>query len=262
MIGQRELLKKIDGQIERDKFPKVSILIGEKGSGRKTLAYHISQKLNRGICFLSSKQEMETSYKITLPLVYVIADCDKRTITDEIIKYINNPPTYIILTYESADNIHPGIKNKAVTYMMGPYSCEEKCDWLHSFEEIITDEDEEYILEVATNIGEVRQMCFMDMDNLRTTVHQMIDSLKTYEDISKYDLNQGGDEIPLSILWKAFMATCADMMKSDADNSLFYCNLIAITGDYLQDLPSVEDTRDHFCDWLNEIETEWNAFNS
>ena len=49
MIGQRELYNKIDGQIRRDKFPRVSILIGEKLSGRKTLAYEISEKLDCGI---------------------------------------------------------------------------------------------------------------------------------------------------------------------------------------------------------------------
>lgn len=38
MIGQKNLIKTISDQIENEVYPRFSILVGQKGSGKKTLA--------------------------------------------------------------------------------------------------------------------------------------------------------------------------------------------------------------------------------
>jgi len=251
MIGQRELLKKIDGQIERGKFPKVSILIGEKGSGKQTLASHIIQKLD---CV-----PVPTSRYL-----FPSADRFPDKSLQEVITLIENSPcnTYIILTCESIDKIPMQIQSKAVKYMMENYSYEDKCDYLRLNKiDNLTADQEEFILETATNIGEVKEMCSMDIDSLRRSVRNMLDALKTNEDISKIAFREGDDRLPLHILWKAFTTACGEQIQKN-NNSLIYCRLIAITGDYLQDLPTTEDTRDLFNSWLMAIEDEWITFNA
>jgi hypothetical protein len=269
MIGQRELLKKIDGQIERGKFPRASILIGEKGSGRKTLAYHISEKFNLDMCVVNpTLDEMTEVYndlhKEEPPSsIYVFDDGD--FIPDEAMDILKSmikddiDATFIIIC-EILDNIPQEIKKNAVTYMMETYSYEDKCEYFRLNRiDNLTEDQEEFVLETATNIGEVKEMCYMDIDGLRQSVRDMLDTLKTDENVSKIAFREDDDRFPIHILWKAFIAVCGEQVEKK-ENSLIYCRLIAITGDYLQELSMTEDTRDLFNSWLLAIEDEWTDF--
>ena len=46
MIGQKELLQVLSSQIEKGDFPRFSILVGQEGSGKKTLTKSIAYALN------------------------------------------------------------------------------------------------------------------------------------------------------------------------------------------------------------------------
>lgn len=270
MIGQRNLLRKIEGQIERDKFPIVSILIGEKGSGRTTLVFHISRMMNLVVAPIPPDYETISSvynsaYKVhSFEWIYLFQCCDRLSnkSIDIIKNMVNNPPdkSHIILTCESLNNIPLEIKSKAVTYMMESYSYEDKCDWLQTNEiDDLLEDQEEYILEVAANIGEMKEMCFMNIDGLRQSVREVLSTLESNENISKIVSDSKEDKYPLNIFWKAFMTACGDQIEN-TDNSLIYCRLIAITGDYLQELPYSKDTRGLFCSWVGDIGEEWNKF--
>ena len=266
MIGQRELLKKIDGQIGRDKFPKVSILIGEKGSGKTHLAWYISDKLKHGFNMNSDDTEVMNIYKIyrkvslQLPVIYVFCKCDSmsKDSMSLIRKMIEDIPenAYIILTCETLDNIPVEIKNKAVTYMLEPYSYEDKCDYIESLDRDIPEEDVEYILEVASNIGDIKELLNIDLADFRKFVIESLGYILKDDNplriADKIALNNENDKIPLSLFLKAFNALCANQMDK---NPLLYCKFMAVTGEVLQSISTVDHTK-LFETWMEVIEKE------
>ena len=274
MIGQRELLNKIDAQIERNKFPKVSILIGEQGSGRKTLANHIAKKLNVMLAIINPTLDevVETHNAVynDISAVYVFSNCDymPNKAMDILRSMIENLPddVYFILTCESLDNIFPEIKSMSVTYMMEPYSDEDKCDWLYENEvNDLTEDDEEFLLETASNIGEVKQMCYIDIKSFKEYVKSVLDTLASNSDIpheigSEIDFYGESDKFPIRLFWRAFIAICGDRLQSQKD-SLMYCRFIAITGDSIQELVNKDSNmKEVFESWVNQIREEFTVF--
>ncbi len=258
MIGQRELLKKIEGQIQRGKFPRVSILIGEKGSGRKTLARKITTDLKCGGVFLQAAEEIvalpDVGYDIHSDIVYIFPDAE--LLSGESIeilsKLIVNIPekSYIIITCNSLNNIPSEIKSNAVTYMMESYSYEDKCDYI----KYIVDKSEDdirYILDVASNIGEMNELCNLDLDEFRESVKFALEDIlqdKPFRIYRKIAFHDEDDKLPMYLFWRAFNSICADNLN---DNPLLYCKFIAVTGEALQS--SVTNKMKVFDDWLDAI---------
>lgn len=280
MIGQRELLNKITAQIEKDRFPKVSILIGEKGSGRKTLAYEISKRLNCGITFVPPTSEgiariFNVAYKVdsALPMVYVFTECDSlnKKYMDVIRVMTQNVPNnaFLILTCEMLDNIFPVIKSKSVTYMLEPYSDEDKFDYLDDVKRenqmCLLEEDEDFIVEVASNISELKMFIDMDVSSFKKYVIEAVTYIVNKpNDIStdiasKIAFKEEDSKYPLRLFWKAFIAICGDLARTTND-SLMYCRFIAITGDSLQQLPIDISEEKVYYEWEIKIGEEKEKF--
>ena len=282
MIGQTELLNRISGQISRNKFPRFSILIGEKGSGKKELAYAIAKPLNLAITFVDTKVDtirevIDNAYKIDLPILYVIADCDNMSsaAANALLKVTEEPPknAYFILTCENADNLLQTIKSRGVTYMLEPYSYEDKCDYIDyqgsKHQRYFFEEDEEFVLEVASNIGEVELfMSAYDKDphaitDFKEYVNLVIDNIaevsgsNAFKIGEKIALKDEEDKYNLKLFWKAFNAICVDRMTA-GDDPLRYARAIAITGDYSQQLNIRGINKQMLFDnWLLSIREEW-----
>ena len=249
MIGQTILLERIKGQIERNKFPRFTILIGEKGCGRKTLANEISNMLGITSVIVGTSVEnirlcIEDSYKLTDPIMYVIADCDNMSsaAANALLKVTEEPPqnAHFVLTCESIDNLLATIKSRGVTYMLEPYTYEDKCDYLHTHEQK-TEEEETFILNVASNIGEVAEMLAIDVLDFQKYVNLVVDNIAEVSDSNafkiadKINLKEDTNKIDLRLFWRAFNTVCVDRMMNNED-PLDYARAVAITGDALQEL--------------------------
>ena len=271
MIGQRELLNKISGQIERGRFPRFSIIIGERGSGKKTLAMEICKMLDM-VCIQANttaehiRYITEDSYKITEPLVYLIPDCDNMSsaAANSLLKVTEEPPhnAYFILTCESVDNLLSTIKSRGVTYMLEPYTYEDKCDYL-STQKPLNEEDETFILNVASNIGEVAELSAMDITEFREYVNLVIDNIAEVSDSNsfkiaeKLNLKDDKDRFDLRLFLRAFNTICVDRMLR-SDDPLKYANAVAITGDTLQELHIRGINKQMTIDkWILDIREAW-----
>ena len=274
MIGQRELINKIGNQIGRDRFPRFSIFIGESGSGKKTLAKELTRlglKVS-GISFSDIKADsirevIKSAYSIEEPMLYVIADCDNMSSAsaNALLKVTEEPPhnAYFVLTCESADNLLQTIKSRGVTYMLEPYTYEDKCDYIDTNEKRPSEENVEFILEVASSIGDVKTMLTMDMDAFREYVHLVIDNIAEVSGSNAFKI---GDRIAfkdedskysLRLFWKAFNAVCVDRMTQSSD-PLKYARAIAITGDSLSQLNIRGINKQMLFDtWTIQIREEW-----
>lgn len=274
MIGQISLFEKIKGQIERGKFPRFSILIGEKGSGKQTLSKEISKLLSCPISFVDIKAEairevIDTAYKTELPIIYVIADCDNMSnvAANALLKVTEEPPknAYFILTCENEENLLQTIRSRGVTYMLEPYSYEDKCDYIEGQGVPEFEEDENFILEVASNCGEVQQMLNMDVHQFKAYVNLVIDNIaevsgsNAFKIGDKIALKDGEDKYDLRLFWKAFNAVCVDRMKEpDASDPLKYGRAIAVTGEALSQLNIRGINKQMLFDtWLLSIREDW-----
>lgn len=271
MIGQRELLKRIDGQIERDKFPRFTILIGEKGSGKKLLAKNISNKLHAPLCCVEHKADsiremIDLAYKAELPIIYLIADCDSMSSAsaNAILKVTEEPPrnAYFILTCENLDNLLPTIKSRGVTYMLEPYSYEDKCDYVDTIQEQFADDIVEFVLDIASNIGECKELLNIDLKAFIDYVNLVIDNIaevsgsNAFKIADKIALKDESDKYNLRLFWKAFRAICVDRMSSG--DAIKFARAVALTGDYLQQLSIKGINRQMLFDaWMLDIRNEW-----
>lgn len=272
MIGQRVLLERIQGQIERNKFPRFSILIGEKGSGRKTLANEISKMM--GISMYTSfnigvddiRIIIGNSYSIATPLIYVIPDCDNMSsaAANALLKVTEEPPqnAYFILTCESIDNLLSTIKSRGVTYMLEPYTYEDKCDYLHTHNNL-TEEEETFVLNVASNLGEVAELAKLNIAEFQDYVNLVIDNIAEVSDSNSFKiadkiaLKDDSDKYDLRLFWRAFNTICVDRMMN-SDDPLKYANAVAITGDALQELHIRGINKTMLIDrWILDIREAW-----
>ena len=83
MIGQKKLLKNIDSIITT--FPRFSIIVGPKGSGKKLLSKEISSKLgssiiNVGVKIDDVRQAIDEAYTQFEKIVFLIANADNMSL--------------------------------------------------------------------------------------------------------------------------------------------------------------------------------------
>ena len=271
MIGQRELIKKIHGQIEREKFPRFSIIIGEKGSGKHTLIWDIATTLGCAVAFVSPKADevrdvIENSYKVELPIIYAFTDCDNMSSAsaNALLKVTEEPPrnAYFILTCENLDNLLSTIRSRGVTYMMEPYQYNDKCDYLETQPNRIDDDTMTFILDVASNIGEIKTLLNIDVAEFSKYVELVIDNIaevsgsNAFKIADKVAFKDESDKYDLGLFWKAFRSACID--RGHEDDPIKYGYAVAITGDAIQQL-SIKSLNKQmlFDDWLLKIRSEW-----
>lgn len=274
MIGQTYLLERINGQIDRGRFPRFVIFVGERGCGKKYLAELIADYMKLPISFVDNKVEtvrqvIDASYTIETPIFYVFTDCDNMSsmAANALLKVTEEPPqnAYFILTCENEENLLQTIRSRGVTYMLEPYTYDDKCDYIEQHGAPESEEDENFILDVASNIGEVKQMLDMNVHQFKTYVELVIDNIaevsgsnafKIGDKIALKDENDKNDKYDLRLFWKAFRSICTDRLK--AENDLKYARAIAITGDSLSQLNIRGINKQMLFDnWLLSIREEW-----
>lgn len=271
MIGQTVLRERIIGQIKRGRFPRFSILIGERGSGKKTLATEIAEHLKHSITFVDNKVEtvrqvIDASYAIEAPIIYVFTDCDNMSsmAANALLKVTEEPPqnAYFILTCENEENLLQTIRSRGVTYMLEPYTYDDKCDYIEQHGAPELEEDENFILDVASNLGEVKQLLDMDIHSFKNYVELVIGNIaevsgsNAFKIGDKIALKDDEDKYDLRLFWKAFRSVCTDKLK--AENDLKYARAIAITGDSLSQLNIRGINKQMLFDvWTLSIREEW-----
>ena len=132
MIGQVQLLEKIDKIIDR--FPKFSIIVGPKGSGKKLIVDHITKKLNLPIVPFGTgidevRKIIDLSYEQTEPICYVCYDADSMSLgaKNSLLKITEEPPNnaYFILTLQSMSNTLETIQSRGTVLTLDEYTEEE-----------------------------------------------------------------------------------------------------------------------------------------
>lgn len=168
MIGQKDLLSKID--IMLNSYPKFSIIVGPKGSGKKTIAKYICKKLNLPIVKFGTgieevREIIDLSYEQTKPICYLCAEADSMSIgaKNALLKITEEPPNnaYFILTLQSMSNTLETIQSRGTVLNLDIYTPQELIEY-RTLKKYKPDFDN-IIQDVCSNTGEVDELFKFDV---------------------------------------------------------------------------------------------------
>lgn len=279
MIGQRKLQERLREILETGNFPRFSIFVGEKGSGRQTIVQNSLWSL--GICqdwgsdVDSVREAIEQAYKVVSPTVYLFADADNMSVAakNAMLKVTEEPPNnaYFIMTLSTIENTLPTIKSRATVFYMDTYTSEEVLEYYHR---ITRGGDEDIIKKCCAVPGDVNLLCLYDPEKFNKYLLLVMDNIEKVSGANSFKIGANlclgttkkDDDLPfettdkdkydLALFWKAFRAEC--LARLDLGRPLKYIAGINITSKYLREL-SVGGINKQmtFDNWLLDIRKAW-----
>ena len=266
MIGQNELLDQFNEEI-----PKFIILVGLKGSGKKTLAHEICKKISADEYMLEDikvdtiRSMIADAKRVIKPTVYIIPDADKmsNSAKNSMLKITEEPPinAYFILTLENEYNALGTIKSRGQMFKMKPYSPEA----IHEYAKtkgITSLEETEIVLDICETPGEVDMLQKTGIIALYDYVAKVIDNIalvsgsNAFKIADKIALKDEDNKYDLRLFWKAFMKVCYDRMRTEKD--VKYAYAIKVTSYYMQQLNVTGVNKGSTFDlWILEIRENW-----
>ena len=134
IIGQKNVLDRIDNLVETNNFPRFCIIVGPPKSGKRLIANYISDKLNCQFVPSSIKIDdvrdvINSSYTVMDNVCYMWANADDMSIgaKNAILKITEEPPlnSYFIITLRTTENMLPTILSRGTTLYLQPYTPDE-----------------------------------------------------------------------------------------------------------------------------------------
>ena len=267
MIGQHNLQSRIMSLIEKDRFPRFSILVGPKGSGRKTFVKFIRYKFRNvlfadiGIGVDSIRDIIVNAYKTTQPIIYLIADADNMSnaAKNALLKVTEEPPNnaYFIMTLEDENNTLETIRSRATIFHMDRYTSDEILEYaIDRFRNELQDQkSRDIIKELCETPGDVQTLYKANILAFYEYVRLVFDNIaevsiaNSFKIPSKVALKDDADGYDLRLFWKAFMNICLHENKVDG---------IYITSKYLAQLRIKGINKQMAMDnWILEIREAW-----
>lgn len=211
MIGQKNTLSKISELVKNNSYPRFSIFVGKKGSGKKTLAKELSKMMGYQYVLWTNKIDdiralTKLMWEQDKPTIYCIPDYEDMNFrgTSAILKLCEEPPNeaYIVLTSSLKEIILPTLLSRGITFELDSYSDEEM---LNISEKYSNDREErERIVSICEVPGELELASNIDIKEFSQFVEVFWDKvgksaagnalkisgkLKTKEDQDGYDIN-------------------------------------------------------------------------
>ena len=137
MKGQKKIIEYAKSLIDSKSYPRFSIFIGKKGSGKKTLAKEISKLM--GIDFVIWDNKIDDIRELIKfmwdqkqEIMYCIPDYEDMSMgaRNALLKVCEEPPNnaFIVMTSSSNDIIIPTILNRGTVFELSGYTEEELRD--------------------------------------------------------------------------------------------------------------------------------------
>ena len=269
MIGQTDLIEQFKSMT--DDFPKFVILVGVKGSGKKTLAHEVCKLLGMNEYMVEDikvdtiRSMINDAKRIIEPTLYIIPDADKMSnqAKNTMLKITEEPPNnaYFILTLEDEHHVLGTIKSRGQMYKMKPYSPEI----IHEFAKsvgISSLEETEIVLDICETPGEVKLLQQTGIISLYDYVAKVIDNIALVSGSNAFKIadmlaiKDEPDKYDLKLFWKAFMKVCSDRLRTEKD--VKYAYAIKVTSQYMQQLNITGINRGATFDlWILYIRENW-----
>lgn len=266
MIGQTKLRERIAEQIKADKLAHFILLVGERGSGRKTLAKYIGETMTQstfvtyGISVDDVRTAIEESKKLEgVRCVYLFPDADTMSVNakNALLKVLEEPPkgAYFIMTLEDANNTLNTILSRATIYHMDGYSLDE----LTSYMKTKHNTTNALLTQICGNLGEIDLLAGIIDDFYEYTLKVVnnidkVSGSNSFKIGAKISLDGADDKYDLSLFWRCFIKICFDRIQE----SKKYSEGIIVTAKYLSTLRvNGINKQMAFDNWLLEIRERW-----
>ena len=275
MIGQVNLQSRIEQLIKNHTFPRFSILVGLKGSGKKTFANWIRQIMgldNLVISYVVTDVKIDTirdvisqAYKTVIPTIYIIPDADNMSnaAKNALLKVTEEPPNeaYFIMTLEDENNTLETIRSRATIFHMDRYTPDEIEEYFKKRFGVLEDREISIVRDLCETPGDVEIIMSYDATNFYDYVQLVVDNIaevslaNAFKIPSKVALKDDAEGYDLRLFWKAFMNILAN---TDRPHDFRDFGAIPITSKYLQKLRIKGINRQMLIDcWLMEIRELW-----
>lgn len=265
MIGQYHLQGQVEYLIENNRFPRFSIFVGPKGSGKKTFVSDIVKKIpdavvvNVGLSVADIRAAIESSYKLVTTGVRVIFDADKMSnaAKNALLKVTEEPPNnaYFIMTLEDENNTLETIKSRATIFYMDSYTPDEIYQYAREFTNYTLHDNEwDIIKNVCDTPGDVNLLGlypteFYDYVELVVDNIARVSVANAFKIPDRVALKDDAEGYDLRLFWKVFMKVCMDNKKYRG---------VRITSKYLQQLRITGINKQQLIDsWILEIRELW-----
>ena len=271
MIGQVNLQSQIEQLIENHTFPRFSIFVGPKGSGKKTFAHLIYQKfgkglfVNIGISVDAVRQCIAESYTIRgQQVIYLFADADNMSnaAKNALLKVTEEPPNnaYFIMTLEDENNTLETIRSRGTVFYMDRYMPDEIEEYFKQRFGVLYDREISIVRDLCETPGDVEEIMKYDATNFYDYVQLVVDNIvevslaNAFKIPSKVALKDDAEGYDLRLFWKAFMKVLVDTNRTHDFGA------ITITSKYLQKLKAKGINRQMLMDnWILEIRELWQS---
>lgn len=222
MIGQTNLLKRLESLAINNNFPRFCILVGDRGSGKKTLAHYVHLQYfkntvltNAGTSVEVIRQIIANSYRVTIPTIYLLADADNMSVQakNALLKVTEEPPNnaYFIMTLQDINNTLDTIKSRATIFYMEQYTPKE----ILEYTETTYKENNDIYGDLCATPGDVDLLHRVGAEDFYMYVEKVADNIATvnganvFKIVDKIALKDELDKYDLKMFWKVFISICA-----------------------------------------------------
>ena len=279
MIGQINLLKQIDKLIEENKFPRFSIVTGQKGQGKTTLINYIICQLKLyalefGIGIDEIRNMIELAYKQTEPMMIIINNADNMSTNaqNSLLKLVEEPPynCYIILELNDINNTLETIRSRCQEFKMENYTEKEIETFILNIDENIDGDSKLILKQICQNKYQISLMIEYGVQEFYQFVEKVVDNIYKVQSANAFKLEENldikgeGNGYDLDLFFETFNYICFnrawDMVgidnKQEEHNN--YINSIIKTTEYKNKLNIKGINRQFLLDqWILDIRKIW-----
>lgn len=276
MVGQKKNIKWVNTAIENDKVPKSIVIIGPKGSGKRTMAKFIAQKLNcvyapSDIKVDAVRQVIDTAYKTTDNVLYCFENADnmKNAAKNALLKVTEEAPTYawFVMTLMDDSTLLSTIKSRSFVMNMQPYTAEDKKLILSSLdtESKLTPEQQSYFIEMANTPYELQKLFeygqdFLDYVEMVADNISVVESANAFKSGNKLALKSNDEGYDLSLFMLAFVQLCIKRI-TEGKSPIKYASGVPCTNWAYRDSMKLGVNKQQLFDWwVLKLRSVWYDF--
>ena len=272
MIGQATLRSQIKKQLADGKFPHFAILIGPRGSGKKTLLADLFDGIYLEDNKIDSVRKMiEMAYQVDSK-VFILPDVDNMSSTakNALLKVVEECPNNntFIMTAQASANILNTLRSRAHIYRMGVYNPVEIEQYIE--DTFPKDEHKEAIVKsIAETPGEVNMLWNYDVDAFVAFVQSVFDSVEkvsganAFKISSRLSTKDDDGKWDIALFLKVFSNLCirnitCHLTEYKPTEILKYGAGCRIASKYIQQLRLATTNKLFLVDsWVLEIRRAW-----
>jgi len=276
MIGQERNIEWLNTAVKNDKVPKSIVIIGPKGSGKRTMAKFIAQKLNcvyapSDIKVDAVRQVVDTAYKTADKVLYCFENADnmKNAAKNALLKVTEEAPTYawFVMTLMDDSTLLPTIKSRSFVMNMQPYTAEDKGLILSSLdtEHKLTPEQQSYFIEMANTPYELQKLFeygqdFLDYVEMVADNISVVESANAFKSGNKLALKSNDEGYDLSLFMLAFVQLCIKRI-TEGKSPIKYASGVPCTNWAYRDSMKLGVNKQQLFDWwVFKLRSVWYDF--